>query len=472
MSPLPGGIVSVKYCLVLIVAAVLCLLGDVRAASVSGVDALVDTFMSEARIAGLSVAVMKGDVVVHARGYGLADVENAVPTTEHTVFRIASLSKQFTAVSVLMLAEQGKIDLDAGIRTYFPEFPATGPQPTVTQLLNHTSGFDFQPAWTAIMPPAETPPSVMHDLTSATLTTLFARATFEYTPGTKFRYNNNAFALLGLLIERVSGVSYASFVKTHIFDPLGMTESYYMDNASIIRNRATGYTFRGPDVINANVPNSNGLYSAGGLGSTALDLMTWRRALTSSRLISEASSKRMTTPGRLTDATPIPYGLGLFLLNLDGRPKIDHYGNTTGFRSEIAYYPTDQLTVVVLSNTNPARTDVLESRISRMLMSMPEPAVTEVAMTPDALRPYAGTYLVTDARISHRSVVTEITWKPDGLYAGAFRLRPIGHDVFVPIGDPNHHYTFAMRNGQPHGLVVEREGRIIADANRTSASAP
>lgn len=433
---------------------------------VPGVDAAVDAFMREENVAGVAVAIMKGDVLIHAKGYGLADVERDEPASPHTVFRIASLSKQFTAASVLMLAEQGRIDLDASIRIYFPEFPVDGPIPTVRHLLNHTSGFDFQSGWTAAAPPPTTPVGERRDLSAASLSKLFATRTFEFAPGTRFRYNNNAFSLLGLLIERISGLSYAAFVKLHIFEPLGMTESYYMDTTSIIRHRASGYTFRDEERVNAPFNNLNASFSAGALGSTALDLLKWRRALNEGGLLSDASRRQMATAGRLADGTPIPYGLGLFILAMNGTTKIDHYGNTPGFRSEIAYYPDARLTVVVLANTNPARTDVLESRISRMLLGLPEETITEVEMSPAALRPYAGAFTVTDAKISHRSVVTEITLRDDGLYAGRFRLRPVGNDVFLPVGDPYHHYTFIVRDGRAIALTVEREGRVIADARR------
>jgi hypothetical protein len=151
---------------------------------------------------------------------------------------------------------------------------------------------------------------------------------------------------------------------------------------------------------------------------------------------------------------------------MSGKQKTEHYGNIGGFRAQLAYYPEDNLHVTVLANTNPARTEVLESRISRMLMGVPELAVEEIAIPAGTLQHYAGTYTVTDAAVSHRTGTTRIVFRNDALYAGQFRLRPIGGDTFVPEGDPYHRYTFTMRDGKPFGLRVEREGRLIADAFR------
>src|SRR5262249_51841778 len=161
--------------------------------------------------------------------------------------------KQFTAVAVLMLVERGQIGLDAGIRTYFPEYPAGLPNPTIRQLLSHTSGIQFEDAWSSLVPDATVAPSVLRARES--LPSLFAGTTFMYTPGTRFRYNNNAFSLLGLVVERVSGVSYATFLERNIFQPLHLDHTYYMDASAIIENRASGYTFRDGAIVNA--PFSN-----------------------------------------------------------------------------------------------------------------------------------------------------------------------------------------------------------------------
>ena len=438
-------------------------------AQLAAVDTIVATFLQEEKAGGLAVAVMKGDTILHMKGYGFADLEHRTPATEHTVFKLASLSKQFTAMAVMILVEQGKLDLDASIPRYFREFPTTGHVPTVGQLINHTSGFDFQEEWSRIMPPATTSVHTQRDLSTATLAKLFGKATFDFAPGERFRYNNNAYDLAGLLIEQVSGLSYPDFLQQHIWNPLDMRDTYFMDAARIIKNRAGGYTLRGEEIVHAPFANLHRVYASGALGTSMLDLMKWQRALHSSRLVSPTTTKTMMTAGTLNDGTPTPYGYGLFLTNMGGKAKIEHYGNIGGTRAQLAYYPSDDLTVSVMANTNPLRTDVLESRISRLMMGMPEKAIVEVPMPVDQLRRYAGTFLVTDAKISHRSVSTDIEFKNGSLYAGRFRLVHTGNDVFVPAGDPHHHYGFTVRDGTAVALKIERETRIIFDAIRVTS---
>lgn len=446
----------------------LCLPDEGRAQE-AGVDAIVATFLQEEKAGGLAVGVMKGDTILHMKGYGFADLEHRTPATEHTVFKLASVSKQFAAMSVMILVEQGKLDLAAPITRYFKEFPTTGHVPTVGQLINHTSGFDFQEEWSRIMPPATASVHKQRDSSSATLTKLFAKATFDFAPGERFRYNNNAYDMAGLLIEHVSGLSYPDFLQKHIWDPLEMRDTYFMDAGRIIKNRAGGYTLRDEEIVHAPFANLHRLYASGALGTSMADILKWQRALHGNRLVSPATTKAMMTAGKLNDGTLTPYGYGLFLTNMGGKAKIEHYGNIGGTRAQLAYYPSDDLSVSILANTNPLRTDVLESRISRMLMGMPEKATVEVPMSLEQLRRYVGTFLVTDAKISHRSVPTEISFKDGSLYSGRFRLVHTGNDVFVPAGDPYHHYAFTVRDGAAVTLKIERETRIIFDANRIAS---
>jgi D-alanyl-D-alanine carboxypeptidase len=438
------------------------------AAQLPQVDALVEQFMKQEGVVGAAVAVMKHQDVLHAKGYGYADLEKGVKATEETVFRIASLTKQFTATSMMILQNQGKVKLEDDVTKYFPDFPSKGQHITIEHLLNHTSGMSFEDAWTEAAARADVDVNALRDLSAPLLTRLFAGIRFEFAPGERFRYNNNAYQFAGLLIERVSGLSFAAFLQKHIWDPLGMSQTYYLDTSRIIQHRAAGYTKRNDMVINAPPYNMAAAYSAGAIGSTVLDLMKWQRALLNNRLLSAADLTKMTTPVRLKDGPPGPYGLGLFLLEMEGKRKVEHYGNIGGFRAQLAHYPEADLTVTVLANTNPARTEVLESRIARALMNIPEAQITEVAVPKDRLRRYAGDYVVSDALVSHRSGTTQIVFKDDALYAGSFRLHAIGQDVFVPTADPYHRYTFIMNNGVPVGLRVEREGRLIADARRKS----
>jgi hypothetical protein len=174
----------------------------------------------------------------------------------------------------------------------------------------------------------------------------------------------------------------------------------------------------------------------------------------------------MMTAGRLNDGTAIPYGYGLFLTNMSGKRKIEHYGNIGGTRAQLAFYPSDGLTVAIMANTNPLRTDVLESRIARVMLGLPETPSVEVPMPADQLRTYAATNLDTDAKIIHRSVPTEITSLYGALHAGRLRLIHTGDRGLVPAGAPYHHYSCTVRDGIPVALTIERETRVIADDAR------
>lgn len=436
----------------------------VQADKAAQIDALVQRFMDEEKVPGMAVAVMQAGKILHARGYGYSDLENAVKATEHTVFRIASNTKRFTTVALLLLQKQGKLRLEDDISKYFPEFAATGRKVTIEQLLNHLSGLSL-PLYEEPLLDVDADVDALRDLSPETLSKLFAQAKFEFAPGERFRYNNNAFQLAGLLVERVSGQSFAAFLKQHIFDPLEMNESYFLDNYRIIEHRASGYTIRDGAILNAEPYLIRG-FGAGALGSTVLDLMKWQSALLQNRLLDAADLKRMTTPARLADGTLAPYGLGYFLGSLDGKRRNGHYGSASGFRSQLAHYPDADLSIAVLANMNPARTEVLESRIVRAMLDIPEVVVTEISVSAEQLQSYAGNYAVTDAPVSRRSGVHKIEFQDGALYADRFRLRPIAADVFVPVGDPYHRYTFIMSNAVPVGLRVEREGELMVDALR------
>jgi CubicO group peptidase (beta-lactamase class C family) len=308
-----------------------------------------------------------------AKGFGYADLENDVPATAETVYRIGSITKQFTAVCILQLREQGKLDLNDELTKFLPDYPTQGRRVTVHHLLNHTSGIksytNLGPKWMKTVP---------NDLSHDELLSFFKNEPFEFSPGQNFAYNNLGYFLLGLIIEQVTGQSVVYQVwlpvilREHIFEPLGMESSCYCENRPLIKHRAEGYQRSKGKLENDELISMAHPYAAGALCSTVLDLVKWQRALVEYRLINDESFELMTTPTFLPSLASTHYGYGLFVGELEGHPCFKHGGGIPGFSTQLAYYPNDDLTVVVLMNTEGPEPEILEERIARFALGLPD----------------------------------------------------------------------------------------------------
>src|SRR5688572_8973342 len=203
------------------------------------IDSVATAAVAEQRTAGVSVAVVKNGRTVLAKGYGFADLENDVPATPETVYRIGSVTKQFTAAGIMRLMEQGKLSLDDTLQKFLPDFPTQGNRVTVRHLLNHTSGIrsytSLGPKWQRVM---------RLDLAPDSMVALFANEPFDFKPGDAYRYNNSGYFLLGVIIEKLSGKPYGQYLQDEFFTPLGLKSTVYCDQAPIIKRRAQGYTPR------------------------------------------------------------------------------------------------------------------------------------------------------------------------------------------------------------------------------------
>jgi CubicO group peptidase (beta-lactamase class C family) len=414
----------------------------------STIDAIVREAMERDHVVGTSIGVKQGDEILVAKGYGFADLENEVEANEHTVYRIGSVTKQFTAVAIMMLVEQGKISLDDDLTKYLPDYPTRGHAVTINHLLAHVSGIkgytEMEKFWD----------ESRLDLSHEEMIAMFSAEPFEFPPGERYQYNNSAYYLLGVVIEKVSGQSYAEFLKERIWAPLGLEESHYLDNAPIIKNRAEGYEVVDENVVNDELLSMKTPYSAGALGSSVVDLLTWQQSLVENRLISEDSYEKMTTPATLNDGSKTTYGYGLAIGNLEGRRKISHGGGINGFSTQLSHYPEDGLTVVVLCNSGSASPGALESRIARAVLGIPEKIVEVVPLSETELEVYAGVY---DAGRSPIKVSIE-----DGaLTAMGSRLRPVGNHQFLPDGDDYRVITFTVEDGRAVSVRMEREGHVM-----------
>lgn len=399
---------------------------------------VVASLMRGGALQGLSLAIVFGSERV-VRGFGFSDIENEVPALPATVYRIGSLTKQFTAAATMRLVERGALQLDDTLGDIIPEYPAHGHGITIEQLLTHTSGVRN---YTSVGAFAER--SRLHS-THLQVAQLFAAEPLDFTPGEQYRYSNSGYYLLGIVLERAGGLPYHEFLQRELFTPLGLEQTYYLDNYRIIRHRAQGYDQVDGMTIRAEQISMSVPFSAGALGSTVGDLVAWQEALTHHRLLRASSYERMTTPATLTDGTRTTYGLGVMVGEMRGHRKWSHAGTISGFRAQLAHYPDRRLTIAVLCNNGHAPCELIESRLARHVLGLPERRVEPAAVPPDALDRLVGKYREGDS-----------TWATtrDGstLRLNGAALVPVDATRFVFADDPDASVSF-----DDIGLQVERE---------------
>jgi CubicO group peptidase (beta-lactamase class C family) len=316
----------------------------------SRVDAI---FRDYARpdVPGASVMVIRDGKVLFKKAYGLANLEDKTPCATGTNYRLASVTKQFTAMSIMLLVERKKLSYDSALTDLFPGFPAYGKQITVRHLLNHTSGLiDYEDL---------IPNSTVTPLKDKQALELLMREKGTYfPPGSKFQYSNSGYALLALIVEAASRTSFAAFLETNIFEPLGMRDTVAFEKGiSVVKNRAYGYWKRadGSDgFVRKDQSLTSSVLGDGGVYSSVEDLYKWDQALYADKLVSRASLAEAFTPGVKINDEGEGYGFGWFVATYRGLKTVWHYGSTTGFRTAIERFPERRFTVVVLVNRNEA----------------------------------------------------------------------------------------------------------------------
>ena len=329
------------------------------------VDSLVRAEIDAKRAAGVSVAVLSGSDTLVLRGWGMADLENGVPATPTTVYRIGSITKQFTAALVMQLVDSGRLSLDDDVRRWVPSAPTHGRVVTVRQLLNHTSGIR---SYTGIGPRWQS--KLRLDMAPDSIVALVATDSLDFEPGAKFRYNNTGYVLLGSLLEKVTGTPYETLLESRLFEPHGLSQTYYCDTRPIIPQRAAGYEATPDGLVNASFLSMTQPFSAGSLCATVVDLVRWQRALAGGRVVSPASYAAMTTPGALADGSPMRYGFGLSTQVIDDQRMILHGGGINGFASIMIRLPVAGLDIVVLTNTASRSADALGKQIARAALGL------------------------------------------------------------------------------------------------------
>lgn len=336
---------------------------------------------------GVAIAVVNDGQPVHLAGYGMANLEWNCPIRPDTVFRLASISKQFTATAIMLLEQEGKLRLDDPITTYFPDYPTHGHTITITHLLNHTSGIK---SYTSLANFARD--IAKKDLAPGDLLPYFKDLPLDFEPGTRFLYNNSGYHLLGLLLEKITSASYAQYIQQRIFQPLGMNHSYYMSDDTVIPRRASGYNkvdqgYRHAEYLNMMIP-----YAAGSLGSTVEDLVRWDTSLREERLLAKAIQERMYAPTLLADAQTENYGFGWGVANYGGHRVVHHGGGIPGFHTFIARFIDDTMMIAVLANNPEIPVEKIVRATARLLLAIPPQTRTPLSLAVATLDKTVGTY--------------------------------------------------------------------------------
>jgi CubicO group peptidase (beta-lactamase class C family) len=294
---------------------------------------------------GATALVAKKGQIVYKKAFGMANLEYNIPMQVDNVFRIGSITKQFTAVAILQLMEQGKLNLQDSINKFIPDYPTHGHKITIEHLLTHTSGIQN---YTAKKDFGE---KMALNLTPTELIAYFKNEPMEFAPGTKWNYSNSGYYLLGYIVEKVSGKTYPQYVEENFFKPLGMTKSSSDNDSKIIKNRAGAYyEVDSTGFINTHYLNINLVNWVGSIQSTVNDLFKWHQAVHAYKLVKKESLNKALTKYKLTDGKETPYGYGWFLEDIQGSTSIAHGGILPGFLTYSIYLPKEDVFVAIFSN--------------------------------------------------------------------------------------------------------------------------
>ncbi|PWU14290.1 MAG: serine hydrolase [Verrucomicrobia bacterium] len=336
----------------------LCLLAFVLAANVAQADRVDDYLqdeMKQHRIPGLALKVIQSGKAVKTSAYGFANLELKVPVKPETVFEIGSITKQFTAAGILLLAQDGKLSVEDKISQHLQNPPDSWKDIAIRHLLTHTSGIESYTGLDGF--------ELRRHLSQKQFIKAIGARPLQFSPGEAWRYCNTGFNLLGFIIENVSGTNYWAFMNQRLFQPLGMTTTTNRLPALIIPNRASGYEQTNRTWINRDYDLTD-VFSAGEIASTVGDLARWNAVLDCESLLSAKTKEIMWTPSRLNNGRATKYGFGWFIDTLDGHKNIGHGGSTSGFSATIQRFPDDQLAIIILTNTDEQLATTLAKKVA------------------------------------------------------------------------------------------------------------
>ncbi|HEU4451831.1 MAG TPA: serine hydrolase domain-containing protein [Longimicrobium sp.] len=358
------------------------------------------------RTPGCAVAIRRDGTPLLVRAYGMADLEHDAPNLPETVFETGSVSKQFTAAAVVLLAQQGKLSLDDDVRKHVPELPDYGATITLRHLVNHTSGLRD---WGTVVAIAGWPRTSRVHTHAHVLDVASRQKSLNYAPGSQYLYSNTGYNLLAVIVERVSGEPFAAFTRRAIFQPLGMTRTEWRDDFTrVVKGRAIAYEQREDSTFHSQMPFEN-VHGNGGLLTTVTDLLRWNENLRTGRVGGRALIDELNRQGVLADGRKIEYAGGLFVSRHRGLPEVSHSGATAGYRAWLGTYPEQRLEVALLCNAAEANPVVLAHQVADIYLpaSAPPAAPRPVAMPAEMLEARAGLYRNRRTNEPYRLVVRD-----------------------------------------------------------------
>lgn len=370
---------------------------------------------------GCAVAVARDGRPILSRAYGMTDLEHDVPNTPESIFEAGSVSKQFTAASVVLLAQQGKLSFDDDARKYVPELPDFGTPVTIRHLLTHTSGLRD---WGVVAGVAGWPRGSRVHTHAHVLDLVSRQKKLNYTPGDEYSYTNTGFNLLAIIVERVSGMPFPEFTRRYLFEPVGMTHTSWRDDFTrVVKGRAIAYSPRKEGGFSLEMPFED-VFGNGGLLTTVGDLLLWNENLNTGRVGGRAFVDEMQRQFRLNSGRRIEYAAGLFVTSYKGVPEVSHSGATGGYRAFLMRAPEQKLSLALLCNRGDANPTALGHQVADVFLgdaAKAAPPPRAVTLAPRKLAALAGLYRNTR------------TQDPLRLAAADGKLRPERGDDLVPV---------------------------------------
>lgn len=428
------------------------------------VTAIIRQAMERGPIPGVAVAIEKRGEIVLREAFGLADIENQIPVRTESVFPIGSVTKTMTGLSIMQLIAQGRLSLDDRAGQYVDALPPTIANIKVRNLLDHTSGII---GYTDV---PDFPLQSQRPFTREEMLGWFVNRPLQFEPGTRWSYTNSGLYLLGLIIERVSGLDYADYLQQNIFTPFGMDKSSMADWRTIIPHRAHGYMRTAGGLKNGARYDPLVPFSAGAVLSTLDDMLKYRRGVFGDGPTSPEVRRLLLQRDTLNDGTRLPYALGcLAVTEFEGRRKIGHPGDIFGFSSQYAYYPDDDLTIILLTNiqngTIPPTS--LEQKIARAALGVAQPAIIDAPLTQRQANAYAGDYeigairfAVNHLRFAYANNALNVSFDESGDAASFLPLRYQGRGEFVSIVDDEHRFRF-QTTGRSRKVFMSYYGAVF-----------
>lgn len=424
-------------------------------ASIKNIEAKMDAIFNQAYPAnspGATVLIAKDDKVIYRKAFGMANLELKVQMKPENVLQLASITKQFTSVAILILMEQGKLSLKDTLTKYIPDFPR-GNEITLHHLLNHTSGIKSY----TNLPEFRTKTRL--DMTPEEIINSFKNLPLEFTPNEKYEYSNSGYVLLGYIIEKLSGMSYENFIQKNIFDKLGMKNSYYANTYKIIPNRANGYqlyegNYENPEYLSTTIP-----YAAGSLMSTIDDMFLWNKAIHKNLLISESSKLIALKNNTLTNGNHNNYGYGWAINEIAGITTVEHTGGINGFSTSGIYIPNRNIYSIVLTNLDDGKgPETHNIKAAAALLGKPITEKVPVKIAEKELIKWVGAYQFED-------VVRFITYEKGELYSvreggRPIKLEPLSDNEFRFVNSFTT-YKFSSKNGKKQVLYADRIKKSI-----------